>query len=233
MARVQFAGILQGVRGTLGGVTFSAGKSGPYVRPWARGGQPQVWTQQFQRGIIGMTAESWRALSPSERAAWNAWAAEPEQEQTDVFGNAFYSSGYQWFSRVGVWLARMYSAFPTDPPISARPAAPTLSDLVIYQSGGDPPVLSWPANEFDGYDLVVQAALVDSPVAATVSSSRFLEWYALPAPVGSESETLPELDQFVGDLQPGQQVSVRAFRQTDDGQRSAAGTLLVEVLPWP
>lgn len=233
MARVQYAGIIQGVRGTLGGVVFSSGKSGPFIRPWARGGNPQALSQQFQRSAIAGASESWRSLSPSERAAWAAWAADPAQEQLDVFGNAFYISGWQWYARVGAWLYRMYLAFPIDPPSSRRPAAPSLISLSVYQTGGPAPVLSWPTDEFDGVDLVVFGALVDSPVQATTSTARYFEWYALPGPVGSTSETLPAIEDLVGEVQAGQQVFVRAFRQTADGQRSAAGTIVGEIQPWP
>jgi len=138
MAIAKFAAPIAGLRGTIGGVTYSANKSGPYVKQWSRSANQRTYNQQVQRAYIAGLASEWRSLSTALKAEWSAFAALPAQELTNSLGEAYYASGFNWFVKCNTRLDRAGRAHITAVPTQARPAAPTLSSFLI--SYADPPV---------------------------------------------------------------------------------------------
>ncbi len=99
MAKIKLGPTVVGIRGTIGGITFTENKSGPFARAWSRGANPRAPLQSAQRGRLGSIPDLWRALTPAEQAAWDAFAALPAQDQTDRFGDTFSLSGFGFFTK--------------------------------------------------------------------------------------------------------------------------------------
>ena len=77
---------LAGVRGTLGGITFSANKGGPYIKLWAKPPNPRTSRQTIERGFLGRMPELWRALTGVQQTAWDTFAALGAQDLTNSLG---------------------------------------------------------------------------------------------------------------------------------------------------
>ena len=135
MAITTIGAPLSGIRGTIGGITFSANKSGTYAKLWAPPSNPNSPPQSVQRGFIARQPQNWSAMAPALRADWDTFAALPAQELTNSLGEAYYATGCNWFTKCNVRVLRHGGAAFTAVPVVARPAAPTITELRICPSG--------------------------------------------------------------------------------------------------
>lgn len=135
MAIFKLAPPLAGIRGTIGGQVFSANKSGPYIKLWARGSNPSSGKQTTERAFVGGMPGLWAALSDPQRAAWRTFAGDPAQELTNSLGEGYYASGFNWFTKCNVRLTRVGRATIQAVPTQARPAAPTTDDFRVCVAG--------------------------------------------------------------------------------------------------
>ena len=131
MAKVLLTAPLSGLRGKVGGVVFSANKSGPYVKLFSMPVNPQTQKQSIQRAFVAQLSSEWRALSAGQKTAWDVFAALPAQDQTDSLGQTYSLSGWGWFVKCNTRLSRIPRAHITAPPTQARPSAPTISTFVV------------------------------------------------------------------------------------------------------
>lgn len=221
MAKVLFGGVVAGVRGTIGGVTYSANKSGPYARNWSRGSNVRSELQTGSRGSLGYRAQYWRGLDAADRADWDVWAADSEQELTDVFGEAYYISGFLWFVRINRWLDSVGRAVVETPPTSPATAAPTILTLVVSE-GDVSSVITYDVTEFPSpFDCVIEMAIGQSVGAAAMPAPPLLlgGWQV---PGGTSLDISAEIEARFGQVQIGQRAFARVYRQTTEGYRSAA-----------
>jgi len=56
MARVEMGTIVVGLRGTVGGLTFSTNRSGPHCHVWTRSGNARTSLQSGRRLILSVSA---------------------------------------------------------------------------------------------------------------------------------------------------------------------------------
>jgi len=131
MAIVKLGATVVGIRGTVGGITYSANGAGPYCKLWARGANPRSEKQGAVRGRLGQMPELWRSISQSQKDDWNDYAAEPEQELTNSLGEGYYTTGYAWFCSCNTTLLSMGQSAIEDAPTIAAPAAPSIT-YVFY-----------------------------------------------------------------------------------------------------
>lgn len=137
MAITKIGPPLAGIRGTIGGITYSENLSGTYAKLWSIGSNPRTSKQSVERGYLGRMPALWNALSDAQRAAWRTFAADPAQELENPLGEAYYASGYNWFCKCNVRLLRVGRA-PIQPvPTQARPAAPTIDDFRVCEAGAE------------------------------------------------------------------------------------------------
>ncbi len=129
MAIVQFGTMVVGARGTIGGATFSANKSGPFVRAWSRGGNPRTPRQTDNRNVLAKFAIAWGDLTQAQRDDWDDYADDPAQEKTNSLGIDFFASGFNWFIQINSALAQVGLGPRNDAPTITKPAAPTLATL--------------------------------------------------------------------------------------------------------
>lgn len=233
MAIVNFASTVDGILGSVGGVTYSAGASGPYLYARKVGPRRSSVRQNAQRGVFSATAPGWAALSSTQRDAWNAWALEPEQEFVNRLGVLSRLLGWQWYARINMRLESAGRAWLDDPPVDPRPADATVGSVTAEISGGVPAVVvAWDGAEFpSGTDLVVYA-LQGWSASRTVPPRFGALQFAGVAPGSDDLDITDGLAAVFGPLAAGQAVWAWIARQSDEGQRSGwllASTVAVVV----
>jgi hypothetical protein len=224
MAKIKVASPLSGIRGTLGGLVFSQNQSGQFCRAWSRGANPRSPTQQPTRLNLATLPAEWRALSQAQRDAWDTYAADPAQEKTDVFGDAYYVSGWNWYCTVAQWRATVGQSSASAPPTASAPAAPTITALTVDEDPADTSSITFSGTPFSAdYGVVYLAfAAANSPTAMPVARRRV----ALTAGPSSGASTFDfsDLQSIFGALQEGMTVWAWAYTQTTDGRRGAPDT---------
>lgn len=135
MAIIKIGAPLSGIRGTLGGITYSENGSGPYAKQWSRPVNPRTGLQTQERGFLARMPGLWAALTDAQRADWRTFAEDPAQEKTNSLGEAYYASGYNWFCQCNVSLLRVGRATIQPAPTQAQPAAPTIDDFRVCVAG--------------------------------------------------------------------------------------------------
>lgn len=137
MAIIKIGPPLSGIRGTIGGITFSANGSGTYAKLWAPPVNPRSPNQATQRAYVSRMPELWRDMTDAQRAAWDTFAALGAQELTNSLGEAYYASGLNWFVKCNVRLLRVGRTPLVPVPTQARPAAPTIDDFRVCVAGSE------------------------------------------------------------------------------------------------
>lgn len=135
MAITKIGAPLAGIRGTIGGITYSANKSCTYAKAWAMTSNPQTNKQSTERSFLSQMSEFWRSLSDAQRADWATFAALPDQELFNSLGESYYASGWNWFVKCNVRLLRLDRAKIKPIPTQARPAAPTINFFRVCVAG--------------------------------------------------------------------------------------------------
>lgn len=137
MAKTKLAAPLSGLRGTIGGLTYSENSSGTFVKPWAPPSNPKTTPQTTQQSHLARMPGLWAALTPTQRADWNTFAALPAQQLFDSLGQSYYASGWNWFVKCNIRLIRCTRATISNVPTIPRPAAPTIDGLRVTIAGTD------------------------------------------------------------------------------------------------
>lgn len=135
MAIIKIGPPLAGIRGTIGGITYSANGATPYAKLWAQGPKKNTPKQSVQRSFQSTMPALWNDMTDVQRAAWRTFAADPAQEMTNSLGEAYYASGFNWYTRCNVRLARQGLPPEVPVPTQARPAAPTIDDFRVCKAG--------------------------------------------------------------------------------------------------
>lgn len=101
MARVQFGGIVTGLRGKVGGSVFSNNGSGPTygTKTTATKAGPK---KSLQSSYIANASTAWRNLSAGNRSAYDAYAST--QPRTDSLGRTYYLTGFQMWCGLNAGL---------------------------------------------------------------------------------------------------------------------------------
>ncbi|MBA7656717.1 hypothetical protein ES703_64644 [subsurface metagenome] len=126
---------LAGIRGTIGGIVYSEGKSGTYARLWSKGSNPRSPEQMRERGYLARMPALWADLTDLQRAAWRTFADDPAQELENPLGENYFASGYNWFTKCNIRLLRVGRAPIVPVPAQARPAAPTILEFRVTPAG--------------------------------------------------------------------------------------------------
>lgn len=137
MAKIKLGGLAQDVRGALNGTVFSRNRAGAYVRAKVSPCQPITQWNSAARAMFKAVSQRWPgALSDSQRAAWNAFAAL--HTYTDVFGDALVLSGIAIYMAINRSLRQVAADWIDDPPATFVSA--DLGDCVITFVGGTPDI---------------------------------------------------------------------------------------------
>ncbi len=226
MAKIQLGTIVTGIRGTIGGMTFSANASGPHARIWTRSSNPRSTSQQTARTRLATNALTWRTLSAVDQATWAAYAAA--NPQTDVFGNTYYWTAFQAFVKINGQLLYVGRAAVTTAPTSAIPAAPTGVTAAIHVSSSASVIGITVAEFSPTWDFLCYICLgTGAGLSTPPGPMQFIKGQLTP---GSSSITITtEIATVFGTLNTQQRAFVDVYRQTTDGVRSAPTRVITDV----
>lgn len=221
MAKIQFGVIVTGARGHIGGIVFSANKAGPYAKVRTTPSNPRALNQQNQRATLSSMGAAWRDLSDSQRDDWDAYAADAAQELIDSMGEPYYASGFNWFVSINVNLTNIGRATRDDAPTTGTPATPTLSGATITDTSPDTGTITYPTNQWSGFDMIVDLCIAGSVGRMVAVDNKFRNVLRKQAPVGAASEQLTGITDAFGQIIEDQRFFIRAYRQSSQGRRSA------------
>jgi len=231
MAIIKLGATVVGIRGTIAGVTYSAGKSGPYARGWGRGANTKTAPQTTQRNRQSVYAASWRALTAAQRNAWDAFAALPAQAKTNSLGVSYNVSGFAWYVALNTNLNAAGDAAIVAAPVLAIPGAPTLLGVVVRSdaTGGASTMTFNPANPDIGKRAPIFTQLRNS-IGRQVGNPRDRIIIGTPT-VGVNQVTFTnEIRTRYGIILIGQRCFFKTCFQNAEGRRSAFTSITTNII---
>lgn len=168
MAKIQFGPAIAAASGSIGGVVFSHGPYGPYIR---RRAIPTISTTSYAmaaKARFTAASQAWQGLPAASQEAWRQWALT--NPVTDTLGMAQPLSGVVAF--VGNHCrAAIYGTAPlTDPPVVAAPAPLGSLTLGADIGIGDVDLTFTPTPTGANDHLWIDACVVDSPAIKYVGN---------------------------------------------------------------
>lgn len=220
MAKILLGATVIGIRGTIAGLTFSANGTGAYVKPWSRPPRTTSVYQAIQRRNLAALSAEWRGITATQRSDWDTWAALPAQEQTDVFGDAYYLTGFLWFVKYNLWRIKVALAVRADAPTDPKPAAPAIVSVIATTTPSDRVAVTFATSTFDlDYGVV---RLTRRPTSTNVTPFRNPPLWAAFLHTTDTEFTLTFLSSTVyGAVVPGTTYIVELAHQIAQGYRSA------------
>jgi hypothetical protein len=133
--KAKFGSIVVAGSGKIGGHVASRNRAGSYFRTKVIPVNPSTSFQQAIRNRLTSLSQAWKALTPVQRAAWNA--AVGDYAQTDVFGDIRNPSGFNLFQKLNNNLLIIGASQISVPPVPGAVYAPTSASLVIVTGTPD------------------------------------------------------------------------------------------------
>jgi len=218
MALIKYSSLVDGIRGTVGGVTFSANRAGPYAKEWAGPTNPRSSLQSKTRAQLGCLPTYWRALEQGERDGWDTWAADPAQEKTNSLGEAYYVSGFNQFLACNIRMLTTDHALQETAPVGAYPSTPSVPTVVWYEeTPGSYPLfyIQWTPGHFPAGTAIVVFFRYIPKGLWTVVHSGWVKLYSLYDPPGITLYlTAIYRDRGFPEPQVGDQIFVRIYKQS-------------------
>jgi len=223
MAIIRYGVAITGIRGSIGGTTYSANKSGPYAKAWGPAINPRTPLQSNERRVLSWVASEWRNITGVQRAGWDTWAALIGQVQTNSLGVAYYLSGFQWYVKCNINLELMGRAWRAAAPVGPYPPQPTISSLItVENAAGGTQKAVYPNLEFAGFDFVAEVAVTQGEGSTLCHSGWYYVHYD-QAPGLTQTWTHLGVRDKLGYIIAGNAYWGRIYRQTAEGLRSLYG----------
>jgi len=227
MAIITLAAPVSGIRGKVGGVVYSANRSGPYVKAWSRGSNPNTLLQTAHRANLSGLAISWRALSGAQQTAWDVYAALPAQDLTNSLGETYSISGFNWYIRINLNRLSASDASTAIAPVLTVPVTPIIDSMQVKEtaSGSDTFITLQAGSPGLGERIVIKAELVSSSgqlVEAQVRTFMLTQELDIAIVVFPFK---PELLSHFGTAQIGQRCFATAQHQDSEGRRSTVASI--------
>jgi hypothetical protein len=105
----------------MGPLVFNAWRGFATVKSKISPSQPRSSRQTLIRAYEIQQSRAWRALTDSNRATWNAWAAD--HPLSDWTGGPKRLSGFNWYVGLSVRLLLQGKAVVATAPVAAAPGA--------------------------------------------------------------------------------------------------------------
>ena len=219
MAKCKFGATIDGIRGSVGGVTFSANGSGPYLKAYRR---PIIRTSTDQmplRQHLAQAGYQWDQLTVQQRADWDDFADAPNEIDKDAWDDQRFLTGFLWFVRAAQRRYYVNGTWPDDAPSGA--AQTPLTGLSVFAAPYPGAAqISWTAPHIYATDaLIADAAISTHPNAVTPQGYPLI--IAAVADAGDGPIDIDLMIAFrIGLLVSGQKLFVRAWNQMQRGPRS-------------
>ena len=130
--------------GSIGGsLTYDTHRGIPVVRRRGSTAQPRTKAQLRARGRFARLTKAWRALTASQRAQWNTWAAANEPNEEHFYEHIRWSGANAYLACNSVLLILAQTPKPT-PPTRPKPN-PLASFSATYSAIPYPHItFTWP-----------------------------------------------------------------------------------------
>ena len=230
MAIAKFGVIVAGVRGTIGGSTFSANKAGPYLKSWAKGGDQRSTLQTVQRNRIARWAQGWQGITGAQRTDWDTYAALPAQELTNSLGDPYYVSGFAWYVNLNTALQAAGAGPISAAPVLATPGTSIINSFNVRSTASGLGCFI----DFNGGDptLTMNKAIFISLAnslgrAVRPTRPRFIK---IGVPAGPRFVIFTtEINTIFGTLQIGQKAFAFIYAQNSEGRRGPVLAATTEI----
>lgn len=229
MALIKFGPTVVGVRGTVGGLTFSANLASPYIKAWSPPINRRSTRQSDSRATFGNFATSWGGLSQSERDDWDDYANDAAQELTNSLGENYFTSGFSWYIKINTQLTLAGRASRDDAPTATRPAAPTIDgqQLKTTASGGISLVNVDNTDPDFGADVCVKSTYFLTQARGFANFGRQFLRCAQPTAAGALTTTGQIADKY-GTISLGSRIFYFVSYQDTQGQRGPSADIQVD-----
>lgn len=124
---------LADIRGSVGGSTYARNRYGLFLRNRTKPVDPASSRQEAFRTRFSAAITNWRALTATQRTAWNVKALKIDF--VNALGQAFHPSGFNLFARSDLLLDMANHPGITTPPVNPVLATPTSSVTYIADPG--------------------------------------------------------------------------------------------------
>jgi len=230
MAILTFQAPVAGLRGKVGGLIYSANKSGPYIKPWGRGSNPRSLLQTAHRATLVRFSQAWRDLTSGERAGWDTYAALPAQDKTNTLGEVYSASGFNWFVEININRADGGQVQLDTAPVGARPGVSIINTFDFYETGAA-------TDTFFNLDVtspghfgthVIKAEVTNSIGRVALAEIRTYMINRVDVGTTRDFPFQDEAEAHFGTLQVGQKMFATIQRQDSEGQRGPAASASAE-----
>lgn len=228
MAIVKFGSLVVGVRGSIGGVTFSEALGGPYARSWGRSTNPRSRLQQRGRSHFGGLGAAWQALTPTERGDWDSLAAADPEPTFNSLGEPVTLSGWAYFVRCNTRrLQNSQELMPLAPTgaEAVQPLEPTVTNFEVIKAPIRRFRVDWDVDAYLSTDYGV-AFVTTLPTGSPVYTPSVLRFIASEAADVGQLNAYDEYVAIFGLVQPDWTVSGNFYIQNESGLRSVPVKLL-------
>ena len=175
MAIFSTGGGVLGIRGTIGGLTFSANSSGPCIKPKPQPSRKFSYSATLRRVFLAGLPIRWRNLSALQRSNWATFAMLPEEERFNSLGQSYFLTGYQSFCGHNLRLLNASMSDVSDAPVDPLPLPPASYGCTYQSSGGSfDAILTFPAGTFSTYAAWVDASVANSLGRDAAPPRKFL-----------------------------------------------------------
>jgi hypothetical protein len=226
MAIIKLGGVVTGIRGTVGGVTYSANKGGPYAKAWGSGSNARSALQQERRGNVLTMASAWGGMSDAERDAWGVLAAADPEPTYNSLGELVVMSGWGYFvrcnqRRLGVGLDVLTMA-PSGGD-AVRPDPIVILTFIPVTAPGPQWDLTWDGSGTPVDSYLVVEGIVHVSMTALYVPVR-MRWIGFCAADADAVELGPEAWEVFGGYGASWIAITGASVQRDNGLRSTRAT---------
>lgn len=223
MALIKYGPTVVGVRGTVGGITFSANLASPYIKSWAKPVNRRSTPQSTARGSFGGFAASWVGLTQAQRDGWDTYAAAAAQDLTNSLGETYSASGFNWYIKINTQLALAGRAARVAAPTATRPAAPNVTAQILATTASVK-VTSVRVDPLDpdfGADAAVLSTYFMTQGRGFANKAR--QWLSTEQPAGAGLVNLnAEVIGKYGNIELGSRIFYFVHYQDLEGQRGPA-----------
>jgi hypothetical protein len=222
MAIIKLGTAVVGIRGTIGGTTYSANASGCYAKAWSRPPSQNTPAQNAVRARITTFGAAWSGMSDGERTGWRDLAATPPENDYNSLGELFYLTGWQWFTRIQQRRLSVGQAVDTTLPGSSGVAMPASLTLDVHSLPAGPFSLTWPSGTFPAGDAAIAFLAFHPSQGLESMTTRFLQVLALINPNDTTEDIADVAYDLFGQVQTSWMAHVHLLHQRADGVRSTA-----------
>lgn len=174
MAIIKLGPTVTGIRGTAGGLTFSANRNGPYVKSWSRPQHSVTPNQNIQNGYLAAAAAAWRDITAGQRSDWDDWAENTAPTRFNSLGEPLDLTGFNWFVSLNIVLQTLFEPLLEDAPTIAEPAQPDIQTFVVSTDDTPDTEITWTANDFDDHYLWYRVAPAIGPGPSSFARNNYL-----------------------------------------------------------